>query len=91
MSDSSKRLSREEYVEAILLFLFHSDRPSHNLKEIAEAVGVSQSTIKGYVLFALAREYVEEQLLGTSKVYYLTEEGRKRASESHAKQGNSSE
>jgi len=86
MAESSKRLSREEYVENILLFLHKSERPSHNLKDIADAVGVSQATISGYVLYALASEYVVEQHVGPSKAYYLTDAGRKKVEEILAEQ-----
>jgi len=81
MGKSPKRLTRDEYVEAILLFLYQSERPSHSLKDIADAVGVAQATISGYVLYALAPNYVVEQPMGPVKAYYLSEDGQKKAKE----------
>lgn len=80
MSDSSKRLSRNEYIEEILIFLYRAEAPMHNIKEIADGIGVTQATVTKYLYFML-NNYLNEHQSGQAKYYYLTDEGRKKAEE----------
>ncbi len=78
MSDSSKRLTKQEYIEKIILLLDKSEAPSLNIKEIADAIGVSQVTIPKY-LNLIVDKFIKERASGTTKQYYLTEEGKAEA------------
>ena len=80
MSDIPKRLTREEYIEAILVYLYQSDEVVQHITAIAEGIGVAQATVTKYLYFMLDK-YLKEQIIGQSKCYYLTDEGRKRAQE----------
>jgi predicted transcriptional regulator len=78
MSDSSKRLTKQEYIEEIILLLYRSEAPSYNIKEIAEAIGVNQVTIPKY-LNLIVDKFIKERVSGSTKQYYLTEEGKAEA------------
>jgi predicted transcriptional regulator len=80
MAETSKRLTKEEYIEAILLFLYQAEAPSYNIKEIAEAIGVNQITIPKY-LNLIVDKYIKERQSGTTKQYYLMDEGKAKAEE----------
>ncbi len=81
MEDSTtERKTEEQYIEEILIFLYRAKKPTCNIKEIAEGIGVNQSTIPKYLNLIVDR-LIKKYISGPTKQYYLTEEGRKKAEE----------
>ena len=78
MNNSSKRLTREEYIEKILIILYQTDVPMLNIKEIADKIEVTQQTLTKYLYFIL-NTYLEEHISGSSKYYYLNKKGKEKA------------
>lgn len=82
MPDSEKRMTQEEYIEAIIVALYQSEKPFCNIREIATVLGVNQSTLPKYLNYLLGEGiYLEMYKSGPTKNYLLTEEGKAKAEE----------
>lgn len=76
----SGRMSEEEYIEAVLTFLYQAETPSCHIKQIAEGIGINQNTLPRYLELATHKYgYTALQEAGPVKLYYLTEKGQKKA------------
>lgn len=90
MSDSKNYETDEEYRDAILITLYQSEKPFLNIREIADVMGVNQSTLPKYLGYLMGEgKYLNMYMSGRAKNYMLTDEGKAKAQELLAKKSES--
>jgi Mn-dependent DtxR family transcriptional regulator len=75
MVEKSGRMTEDEYIKAILLFLYNAEKPTYNISEIAEGVGCSKNTVRVY-LNLMRDDTVEMYTSGNTKQCRLTDKGK---------------